>query len=160
MEIEKKFRIKYLPENLEQYTYFEIEQGYLSTRPVVRIRKKNEDYILTYKSKGSLKEKEYDTRISNEVELPLTKESYLHLREKIDGNLIKKKRYLIPWEKNLKVELDIFEGCLEGLVFAEVEFSSIEEAVEFVPPEWFAEDVTMDKRYKNSYLSTCDQVPL
>lgn len=160
MEIEKKFRIKYLPENLEQYTYFEIEQGYLSTRPVVRIRKKNEDYILTYKSKGSLKEKEYDTRISNEVELPLTKESYLHLREKIDGNLIKKKRYLIPLEKNLKVELDIFEGCLEGLVFAEVEFSSIEEAVEFVPPEWFAEDVTMDKRYKNSYLSTCDQVPL
>lgn len=160
MEIEKKFRIKYLPENLEQYTYFEIEQGYLSTRPVVRIRKKNEDYILTYKSKGSLKEKEYDTRISNEVELPLTKESYLHLREKIDGNLIKKKRYLIPLERNLKVELDIFEGCLEGLVFAEVEFSSIEEAVEFVPPEWFAEDVTMDKRYKNSYLSTCDQVPL
>ncbi len=51
MEIERKFRIRRLPESLEQYPYLQIEQGYLCTKPVVRIRKSNEDYILTYKSK-------------------------------------------------------------------------------------------------------------
>ena len=50
MEIEKKFKIKKLPDNLEQYEQKHIEQGYLCTNPVVRIRKSNDRYILTYKS--------------------------------------------------------------------------------------------------------------
>ena len=29
-----------------------IEQGYLSTEPVVRIRRSDDEYYLTYKSKG------------------------------------------------------------------------------------------------------------
>jgi len=42
-EIEKKFLIKNLPENLEQYEKVRIEQGYLNTvvTPTLRIRKYN-----------------------------------------------------------------------------------------------------------------------
>lgn len=74
MEIERKFLVKKenLPENLEQYPSKVIEQGYLCTEPVVRIRKSNEDYYLTYKSKGLLSREEYN--------LPLTKEAYEHLK--------------------------------------------------------------------------------
>ena len=56
MEIERKFLVKRenLPENLEQYPSKAIEQGYLCTEPVVRIRKSNDNYYLTYKSKGLL----------------------------------------------------------------------------------------------------------
>lgn len=158
MEIEKKYKIKRLPDGLDSYTCLDIEQGYLCTEPVVRIRKMDEEYILTYKSKTSLQESQYHTRISNEVELPLTKSSYLHLREKVDGNLIQKKRYIIPLENGLNVELDVFGGHLEGLVFAEVEFPDVEEAAKFVPPDWFDEDVSMDKRFNNSYLSQVDKV--
>ena len=93
VEIEKKFTIKQLPE-LEKYTCIHMEQGYLCTAPIVRIRKANEDYILTYKSKTSLNEKEHSTKISNEVELPLTESSFYHLKEKIDGRVIEKDRYL------------------------------------------------------------------
>lgn len=160
MEIEKKYRIKRLPEKLENYTCLNIEQGYLCTKPVIRIRKMNEKYILTYKSKTPLQESQYNTKISNEVELPLTESSYVHLQEKVDGNLIQKKRYLIPLENGLKVELDVFGGHLEGLVFAEVEFQSVEDAMEFIPPDWFDEDVSMDKRFNNSYLSQTDKPPL
>lgn len=160
VEIEKKYKIKKLPEKLETYTCLDIEQGYLCTEPVVRIRKMNEEYILTYKSKTPLQESQYHTKISNEAEFPLTKSGYAHLREKVDGNLIQKKRYLIPLENGLKVELDVFRGHLEGLVFAEVEFQSVEEAMEFIPPIWFGEDVSLDKRFNNSYLSQIDKLPI
>ena len=67
--------------------------------------------------------------------------------------MIEKERYLIPLQEGQKIELDIFHGYLEGLVFAEVEFQSVEEAEAFLPPDWFLEDVSLDKRYNNSYLS-------
>ena len=66
MEIEKKFRIKRFPEGLEQYPCIEIEQGYLCRGPVVRIRKANEDYILTYKSKTGQDEDALGMKIANE----------------------------------------------------------------------------------------------
>lgn len=156
MEIEKKFTVKYLPENLQQYECIHMEQGYLCTAPVVRVRKANDEYILTYKSKTPHSEKEYHTKISNEVEMALTKEGYEHLKAKVDGHIIEKDRYIIPLDECLKVELDIFHGYLEGLIFAEVEFESLEQAKCFSPPDWFLEDVSLDKRYNNNYLSSID----
>ena len=52
MEIERKYLIKKLPEDLAQYPHMEMEQAYLCTEPVVRVRKEGADYVLTYKSKG------------------------------------------------------------------------------------------------------------
>lgn len=145
MEIERKFLITELPENLTQYNCRRIEQGYLCTAPVVRIRRQDEEYYLTYKSKGMMMREEYN--------LPLTAEAYAHLREKTDGNLISKQRYLIPLNETLTAELDIFDAPFAPLMLAEVEFSSEEEANSFVPPAWFGEDVTFSGKYHNSYLS-------
>ena len=87
------------------------------------------------------------------TDLPLTEDGYLHLRKKIDGCLIKKTRYKIPYENNLTIELDIFMGYLAPLILAEVEFDSEEAANAFVPPAWFGEDVTFSSEYHNSTLS-------
>ena len=143
MEIERKFTIKELPD-LTQFSYHVMEQGYLNTAPVVRVRKEDDNYYLTYKGKGLLAREEYN--------LPLTEEAYYHLVEKSDGIIIRKKRYLIPYEK-YTIELDIFDEPYEKLIIAEVEFDSEEEAVAFQPPAWFDEDVTLDPRYHNSNLS-------
>ncbi len=144
MEIERKFTIKKLPENLADYPCHHIEQGYLSTEPVVRIRRQDDDYILTYKGTGMLSREEYN--------LPLTKDAYEHMKPKADGIVIVKKRYNIPF-KEYTIELDVFEYALEGLIIAEVEFSSIEEAKRFCPPDWFLEDVTYKQEYHNNYLA-------
>lgn len=151
MEIERKFTIKRIPDDLGQYKCYEIEQGYLNRKPVLRIRKRNDEYILTYKMKQ--KSGENGPIVNIEEEFPLNEEAYLHLREKCDGNIIKKKRYLIPLDDGLTAELDIFEGCLSGLIFAEVEFPDEERADSFVAPPWFDKDVTSDKRYSNGHLS-------
>lgn len=144
-EIERKYLIKQVPENLASYPFHEIEQGYLCTEPVVRIRRQDEDYYLTYKSKGLMIREEYN--------LPLTKDAYFHLREKIDGRLISKRRYLIPLDP-YTIELDVFRSPKDDLILAEVEFPSEEEALHFTPPAWFGEDVTNSSLYHNSHLST------
>lgn len=144
MEIERKFTIKKIPD-LSEYSFHIMEQGYLNTDPVVRVRKEDETYYLTYKGKGLLAREEYN--------LPLTRESYYHLVEKSDGIIIRKKRYLIPYGK-YTIELDVFEEPYENLMIAEVEFDSEEEAGAFQPPLWFDEDVTWDRRYHNSNLSS------
>ena len=157
-EIERKFTIKELPEDIESYPYHIIEQGYLCTSPVVRIRRQDDDYFLTYKGGGLLARTEYN--------LPLTASAYTHLKTKIDGNIISKKRYLIPLKKpmftdsysqknafSLTIELDIFAEPFAPLIMAEVEFPDLEMANAFIPPEWFLEDVTMNPEYHNSNMS-------
>lgn len=154
MEIEKKYTVKYLPENLTQYPCIHMEQGYLCRGPVVRVRKANEAFILTYKGKTEMREREYGAKINHEVELPLSEAAYEHLREKCDGQIICKDRYIIPLQQGRKAELDVFHGYLEGLVFVEVEFDDVSQLIDFQKPDWFDEDVTMDRRYANNYLST------
>ena len=155
MEIERKYKIKAMPEHPEQYETWEIEQAYLSSDPVVRIRRCNDRYILTYKSEAGAGA---DVRVNEEIEAPLTEASYLHLLEKADPYPISKTRYLIPLPDGYTAELDVFHGRLEGLVFCEVEFPSVEASEEFVPPEWFEKDVSGDGRYANAYLATLDSL--
>ena len=119
-EIERKYLVKQVPENLASYPFHEIEQGYLCTEPVVRIRRQDEEYYLTYKSKGLMIREEYN--------LPLTEDAYFHLREKIDGRLISKRRYLIPLDP-YTIELDVFHSPKDDLILAEVEFPSEEDAL-------------------------------
>lgn len=144
-EIERKFLIKEIPFSLDSFAMRIIEQGYLCTEPVVRIRRDNEKYELTYKSKGLMTREEHD--------MPLTKEAYEHLVSKVNGRLIRKKRYMIPFENELVIELDVFEGDLSPLILAEVEFPDEESANSFIAPDWFGEDVTFSGKYHNSYLS-------
>ncbi len=148
MEIEKKYLVNLKEINYKGYPYHQLEQGYLCTNPVVRIRKEDENYYLTYKGKGKMVREEYN--------LPLTEESYHHLKEKSDGALICKTRYLIPYDK-YTIELDIFSGNMTGLVMAEVEFDSVEEAENFNPPSWFTKEVTNDSAYHNSHFIYVDQ---
>ncbi len=163
MEIERKFMLQGLPKDLGRYESKRLEQGYLCTHPVVRVRKTvkagKETYLLCYKSKLGLEKKsDAAANVCEEVELPLTAESYAKLLSKAEGRVITKTRYLIPYGA-YTIELDVFEGELSGLFFAEVEFPNEEEAAAFVPPDWFAADVTFDERFKNNYLAEWKEAP-
>lgn len=143
MEIERKFTIRELPENLDSYPHVEITQAYLCTEPVMRIRKQDEEYIFTYKGKGLMVREEYN--------LPLTKEAFDTLLPKAEGHVISKTRYRIPLG-DLVIELDLFKSPT-NLIMAEVEFPDEEAAHAFTPPAWFDRDVTNDPAYHNSNMS-------
>ncbi len=160
MEIERKYAILKMPEDLSGYEKKIIEQGYLCHNPTLRIRKSNEDYILTYKSKVSANSfTQTHTNVNNEVELPLSEEAYITLKAKTDGNMIYKTRYLIPLEDGLTAELDVFEGFLAGLIYVEVEFPDLQSAEKFKAPAWFGKNLTPDKRFTNYSLSLCLSPP-
>ncbi|MCR5108360.1 MAG: CYTH domain-containing protein [Lachnospiraceae bacterium] len=163
IEIEKKWRVKELPEDLDNYEMIEMEQAYLNEHPTVRIRRENDDYVLTYKgiSDNDIAHSEYN--------LPLTKEAFEHMLPKHDGRIIRKKRYVIPLNDHadtdissvsdkadgycLKAELDIFDEPFAPLIVVEVEFPSMDAADSFIPPVWFGEEVTHDIRFKNAVMA-------
>ena len=128
MEIERKFEPKKIPAEISSHPCLFIEQAYLCTDPVIRIRRQDDEYYMTYKGKGLMAREEYN--------LPLNPAAYAHLLTKADGNIISKKRFLIPIEHpcftadypapkepiGLKIELDVFDPPFAPLVIAEVEF--------------------------------------
>lgn len=150
MEIERKFLVKELPETLQNYAAKHLEQAYLCTDPVLRIRRSGKECWLTCKGAGLM--------IREELELPIGEEAYRHLLAKADGYIIQKTRWMIPYEGRL-VELDVFEGALAPLVVAEVEFETEEQALAFAPPAWFGKEVTCDPRYANAALSRRGKPP-
>ena len=60
MEIERKFLVAAPPSGYEAFPFHQIEQAYLCTGPVVRIRREDQSYYLTYKSSGALSREEYN----------------------------------------------------------------------------------------------------
>jgi len=159
MEIERKYLVRDLPDDLDQYEHYEIEQAYLCTSPTLRIRKMGDAYILTVKEKINNSSSAIHNR---EEEFSLSEQAYNHLLSKCDFGRVGKTRYRINLRKQLGdgayegliAELDIFHGRHMGLMLVEVEFPNTQVANNFVPPSWFGEDVSSDYHYRNSYLAS------
>jgi adenylate cyclase len=146
VEVERKFLVPE-PPDLDGTESDEIEQGYLAIGAdgEVRLRRKGDKHLLTAKRGSGLSREEAET----ELEL----EAFEDLWSLTEGRRLHKRRHVIP-HGDLKIEVDVYEGNLEGLVVAEVEFGSEDEAGRFEPPEWIGEEVTGDERYLNETLAT------
>ena len=140
MEIERKFLIT-KKIDLSNLKYDDITQGYITVDPEVRVRKKGEKYYLTSKSEGNLVREEREKEISAETYYSLMQD-----------------RYYLPYGKYI-IEIDKYCSRLDGLIVAEVEFETEEEANLFAPPEWFGREVTYDKRFKNKNLASATEIP-
>ena len=69
------------------------------------------------------------------------------------GKQVEKKRQFYGLKNGLIAELDTYLGKNAGLMTVEVEFPSEEAAHNFIPPDWFGEDVSDVLEYKNSLLA-------
>ena len=149
IEIEKTFLVKKLPQNLSSYKSVKIKQGYLSPSPSpLRIRQKDNYFEITKK----LPLKKNDFSSAEEINIPLTQFEFDQLWVLVNRSL-EKIRYLIPLENDLVAELNIYEGDLVGLFQVEVEFKSVEQMNQFIPPNWFGEDITQEDFAANSFLA-------
>ncbi len=162
MEIERKFLVDRLPDLADAVALWKIEQAYLADNPTLRIRKKNDEYILTYKNRKKTDDSGLATKaaVNEEIEVPIPETIYEHLLIKKIGNIVCKTRYIFRLDDVHKIELDVFEGRLKGLVMAEVEFTDVADANSFTPPAWFGREVSEDKRYTNKSLSKLDRLDL
>jgi adenylate cyclase len=146
-EIERKFLVQRLPENLAQYPHDEIQQGYLAVAPggvQVRLRKKGAIRSLTFKrgNRGAREERE----------IRLSAEQFDALWPATAGRRLGKVRYEVPWN-GYTIEIDIYNGRHDGLVVAEVEFEDEKSCATFAPPDWLGEEVSGKSRYSNVELA-------
>lgn len=150
MEIERKWLIDVnnIPYDLNSLDHDDIEQAYINFSPTVRLRKianKNK-YILTMKSKGD------DTDlVRQEYEMEISKKQYDDFINLKQGIILSKTRYKVK-QNNLTLEIDIFHNDYEGLAYLEVEFDSIEQAKNYIPPEFVVKELTGLKGYSNAAL--------
>jgi adenylate cyclase len=146
MEVERKFLVN-VPPDLGGVEADDIEQGYLAigSDGEVRVRRKGDRLLLTAKRGSGLSRQE--------AEIELDRSSFEKLWPLTEGRRLQKRRHVIP-HGDLKIEVDVYGGDLEGLMVAEIEFPSEEEAKAFEPPGWLAEEVTGDHRYLNETLAT------
>ena len=147
-EIERKFLVRTLPDDLTTYPNNEISQGYLVSLDnglQVRLRKSGERYTLTFK-RGS-------GNVREEREVELTATQFDALWPATEGKRLVKTRYEIPLGERT-VEIDVYHRRHEGLVVVEVEFDNEEAATNFQPPDWLGDDVTGDPRYSNQLLAS------
>ncbi|MBP5228557.1 MAG: CYTH domain-containing protein [Bacteroidales bacterium] len=144
-EIERKFLVK---GNFKDAAFkaTRITQGYLCSIPerTVRVRVKGEKGFITIKGIGS---DSGASRFEWEKEIPVAEvQDLLNICE---PGVIDKTRYLVKVGEHT-FEVDEFYGDNDGLVVAEVELGSENEA--FDKPEWLGEEVTGDVKYYNSML--------
>lgn len=126
----------------------EILQGYLEDGLGTRLRDEcNDEGVHTY-----WKTRKSGEGISREEpEEQLSKETFDLLWEGLSCKLTKT-RYFVPWN-NVVAEVNIYHGDLAGYIQIEVEFKTHEEAVAFIPPDWFGLEVTDDFRHGNYALT-------
>ncbi len=161
IEIEKKylFSVEKAPFILKSLEKSYIEQSYISKIPTIRVRKLDDKKILTIKTKNEIG-KDTNINVDNEIETFLSDTEYNNLLQiKIENSrTVVKNRYYYKLDNGLTVEIDEFLNEYEGLYIAEIEFSSIEEAENFVKPKWLGEDVTSNINFKNAIMATIDDV--
>ena len=145
MEIERRFLVRNLmkvEELVREYGYSSkrITQDYVYSDELTAIRKRKiekngvQKFIYTVKTgrKG----------ISvNEFETEITEDTYNSLAIDNKRITIIKDRYCIPYIDDLVIELDIFQGKYKGLVFAEIEYKSEEQADSTKVPDWFDKEI-------------------
>jgi adenylate cyclase len=122
-----------------------MRQGYLSAGPPVSVR------IRIEANRAWLNLKESTLGISRaEFEYEISLADAEELMGLCGGGIVSKTRHRIEHAGHTW-EIDVFEGENAGLVLAEVELDSEDEAVEL--PGWAGEEVSTDPRYRNTYLS-------
>jgi adenylate cyclase len=144
-EIERKWRLRFVPGELHGHSAL-VEQGYILTGdPELRLRREDNDFMMTVKGDGDIERPEWNSKVPPWVFDTLWPQVTHSLR----------KLRMTNFYQSQVLEIDTYLDNLDGLFTLECEFSSIEEAEAFEPPDWAAGamEVTYDPQYKNKNLA-------
>jgi CYTH domain-containing protein len=141
-EIELTYLLKTFPDGIENSSRKEILDIYIpavAEHPTLRIRKRGEVCEITKKEPIHGKDSSHQL----ETTIPLSKDEFEELNQ-LKGKRVRKMRYEYR-ENGVRYEIDIFQDELAGLVLVDIEFDSLEEKKNFIPPEWCLAEVTQEK---------------
>ena len=146
LEIERKFLMKGFPSGLPMIRHIDMEQGYLSVEPEVRIHRAIDmntgaaECWLTLKSEGELVRNEHKTRIDEDF--------YFDAADFLNVSMIQKeyRSYKLgPWVLEVA---HVDPGTPHAFFYAEIEFPTERDARDFEVPEYLGKEITFEEEYK------------
>lgn len=144
-EIERKYLLSEVPPWLGECRSERIEQGYLAAGDdEVRLRRLGDRCLLTVKRGRGLEREEREAEIGAEA--------FDELWPATEGRRVCKVRHYREADAGC-FEIDVYEGDLEGLITAELEFGSVEEAEGFEAPGWLGPELTGEPGWANRDLA-------
>ncbi|AZN39083.1 CYTH domain-containing protein [Paenibacillus albus] len=153
LEVERKFLLPVYPAALVQsgelviLSEQRIDQTYLAiadsqelrVRRLVDLATGTVHFTHTFKSGGGL--------VREEIEYDISEGLYEQVMQAFQAIPLTKNRITARWNDTTTVEIDIYDQI--QLTVLEVEFESEKEALAFVPPDWFGQDISSAKEYSN-----------
>ena len=147
MEIERKFLVNRLPKEMEATKGLPIQQGYFSLRDQnveIRLRQQSSRYWVAIKAGHGF--------VRLEEEIQISARSFKALWPLVREVSVTKTRHRIAYGRHT-IEVDIYHGRQQGLITADVEFSSTKDAKAFRPPAWLGKEITGNRRYANQVMA-------
>lgn len=148
LEIERKFLVRGERYRQAATSSSHIQQGYICSGHgrTVRVRIRDDHAFLTIKGPAA------DNGLARyEFEKEITIDEATQLMKLCEPGIIDKRRFLVPSPDGRHTfEVDEFYGDNAGLVMAEVELQSEDEA--FTKPDFIGDEVTGDRRFYNSHM--------
>lgn len=142
IELERTFLARYLPEDLKKHPYKKLIDIYFPAsidHPTLRIRQKADSYEMVKKFQPDPKNASYHI----EQQIILSKEEFIVLSE-APGKRLVKTRYDYMYH-DVKLEIDIFEEKLSGLVLVDAEFDDPIKMNAFIMPAFCLIEVTQEQ---------------
>jgi len=133
MEIERKWFVKKLPD-LSGLTPVSYERYFLFIGDTVEVRIQKKGNIFEFERKSQVSKL---TREGQKFEI--TEKEFETFKQYCNKSLIRDS-YL--YQQDPEISIKIYKGDHEGLIRAEVEFVSEEDAKQFIPLDWFGEEIT------------------
>lgn len=146
-EIERKYLVRSLPDDLRAGPGVALRQGYLAVEGAVEVRVRLTETAARLTVKGG------HGRTRTEVEVGIDVAEGEALWSLTEGRRIEKVRHRVELSTHDVVDLDVYAGHLDGLITAEVEFSDDAAADRFIPPAWFGEELTGQRGWSNAALA-------
>ena len=123
-----------------------IRQGYLSSNAKATVRVRSfDDQQAVITLKGKLR-----GIVRPEYEYSIPIEDARELLVMAQPEVLEKRRFHVPHD-GLTWEVDVFGGRHQGLVIAEIELNSDQQALNL--PEWIGKEVSHDESYYNATLA-------
>ncbi len=133
-EIERKFLVVVMPD-ISSLKSIRDERYYLFSGNGIELK---------IQLRGNIYQLERMAEVGNfsrtQEKVEITQEEFEKLRKCVAGPAIIRDSYLIC--KTPQITLKVYRGEFEGLVRAEVEFESVEDARNFQPLPWFGDEIT------------------
>lgn len=148
-EVERKFLVAAIPPG--SIFQADIIDHYIP-KTTLRLRRMQTEHEVTFKFAQKLRPHPHDTRVILHTNFYLSEAEYVFLVATLPSHRLEKRRLRFH-EATIPIAIDQFQGPLEGLVIAEVDFGPNGEPSSLPMPSFALAEVTDDERFTGARLA-------